>query len=155
MDGPFGDGRRNIHCNYFLTLKLQRTSHTLIQVAVKYLRRPQNSSPVDHQRMDVVRCCPASLDCSLPTVSLWVQRLRRETSVWKRLSHPNVVRLLGTVFTGMVSPWMASGNLNGFSQTNLSLSHRLQLVGTACSPPKDTHDSPSTDSRYRRGSRLP
>ncbi|KZP30844.1 kinase-like protein [Athelia psychrophila] len=49
-------------------------------------------------------------------------RLRREITVWKRLRHPNVVRLMGTVCNvssgcGMVSMWMARGSLHQYLKT--------------------------------------
>lgn len=66
---------------------------------------------------------------------------RREIRVWKRLSHPNIVPLLGTtadigfhllpgaLLPGMVSPWMRNGILIGFLEgEGLSVCERLKLV---------------------------
>lgn len=71
------------------------------------------------------------------------QRLRREVKVWSKARHPNIVPLLGTVedfpnaepgtglmSTGMVSPWMANGNLTDYLTQNptLVISNRLNMV---------------------------
>ncbi|KZP08460.1 kinase-like protein [Athelia psychrophila] len=62
-------------------------------------------------------------------------RTRRETVVWMRLNHPNIVELLGTTIdespqksTGMVSRWMVNGNLATFVTPNLSIAHRQQIT---------------------------
>ena len=77
-----------------------------------------------------------------PLYQLLYQRLRREIDVWKRLDHENVVPLLGITTdigpsVGMVSPWMANGDLNTFlhQHTTLPLSYRLKLVSKMCSLP--------------------
>jgi serine/threonine protein kinase len=74
-------------------------------------------------------------------IQTWSQRLRREIEVWKRLSHANIVPLLGTTddfgpCTAMVSPWMDNGNLTVFLESNiatLSDSYRLELVSPTTS----------------------
>lgn len=62
-------------------------------------------------------------------------KTRRETVVWMKLDHPNIVKLLGTKTdesphrsTGMVSRWMANGNLGNFITSSLPLAHRQQIV---------------------------
>ncbi|KZP15192.1 kinase-like protein [Athelia psychrophila] len=60
-------------------------------------------------------------------------RLRREVKVWNKLKHENIVRLLGTTqhdsCVGMVSPWMAAGDLHSFVRSNsIRLSLRLDIV---------------------------
>ena len=71
------------------------------------------------------------------------QRLRREVKVWSKARHTNIVPLLGTVedfpntepgtglmSTGMVSPWMANGNLADYLTRNptLVISNKLDMV---------------------------
>lgn len=60
------------------------------------------------------------------------QRLHRELHVWKRLHHPNVTLLYGTISEmgtlSMISPWMEGGNLEGALKTPLSTSDRLKIV---------------------------
>ncbi|KZP30416.1 kinase-like protein [Athelia psychrophila] len=59
-------------------------------------------------------------------------RLRREVKVWNRLKHENIVRLLGTTqrdsCVGMVSPWMAAGDLHSFVRSDISLSLRRDIT---------------------------
>ncbi|KZP30796.1 kinase-like protein [Athelia psychrophila] len=63
-------------------------------------------------------------------------RLRREITVWKRLRHHNIVRLMGTVcnvsfgcqYIGMVSMWMAGGSLHQYLKTKRFMdAERIQL----------------------------
>ncbi|KZP15399.1 kinase-like protein [Athelia psychrophila] len=62
-------------------------------------------------------------------------KTRRETVVWMRLAHENIVELLGTTIeqsplqsTGMVSRWMVHGNIGTFVTDSLPLVHRLQIT---------------------------
>ena len=51
---------------------------------------------------------------------------------WKTLRHPNVLPLMGAMMVGthfgMVSEWMANGNINEFVKTH-ETADRLSLVG--------------------------
>ena len=68
------------------------------------------------------------------------QRFCREIIGWKRLSHPNVLPLLGvSVSTDppsfrIVSEWMRNGNVMEYTRSNPEV-NRLQLVSllAACS----------------------
>ncbi|KZP15391.1 kinase-like protein [Athelia psychrophila] len=87
---------------------------TTAVVAVKYIL-PQGATEADLARVDV--------------------RTRRETVVWMRLEHENIMELLGTTIeqsphrcTGMVSRWMVNGNLGTFVTDSLSHAHRLQIT---------------------------
>ena len=65
--------------------------------------------------------------------SLRKQQFCREIVVWKNLSHPNVLPLLGVSFSTrpysfhMASPWMKNGNVTEYTRSNPS-ANRLQLV---------------------------
>jgi hypothetical protein len=50
--------------------------------------------------------------------------------MWKRLTHPNVLPLLGVAINGfqLVSEWMSGGHLLGHVQKN-SDADQLELVG--------------------------
>ena len=64
------------------------------------------------------------------------QRLARELSVWKRLEHKHVLKLLGTVagfgpYASMVCPWLEQGSVSKYMERRgdiLSMTDRLQLV---------------------------
>ncbi|KZP04733.1 kinase-like protein [Athelia psychrophila] len=72
------------------------------------------------------------------TVADWTRmdvRTRRETVIWMRLKHENIMEFLGTTIeeslhrsTGMVSRWMVNGNLVTFVTDSLPLAHRLQIT---------------------------
>ncbi|KAG1750220.1 kinase-like domain-containing protein [Suillus lakei] len=61
---------------------------------------------------------------------------RRELGIWKRLRHPNILKLMGTtrhfsLSEALVSPWIANGNLTSFLRQNdetLGLRNRLLLL---------------------------
>ena len=61
------------------------------------------------------------------------QRFCREIITWKRLSHPNILPLLGISFSmepcffRMVSPWMKNGSIVEYARSNPGV-NRLQLV---------------------------
>ncbi|KZP18659.1 kinase-like protein [Athelia psychrophila] len=83
-------------------------------VAVKHIL-PYGATPADWIKLDV--------------------RTRRETVVWMRLDHPNIVELLGTTTdeslqksTGMVSRWMVNGNLSTFVTEGLPITDRQQIT---------------------------
>ncbi|KAF7975055.1 hypothetical protein HWV62_10553 [Athelia sp. TMB] len=66
------------------------------------------------------------------------EKYRREISAWRKLHHPNIAELLGTVNEfgiyksyGMVSPWMENGNLSTFlekNRTTITITERFQIV---------------------------
>ncbi|KAJ7191639.1 TKL/TKL-ccin protein kinase [Mycena pura] len=64
------------------------------------------------------------------------KRLARELSVWKRLEHKHVLRLLGTVagfgpYASMVCPWLEQGSVSKYMERRgdiLSMTDRLQLL---------------------------
>ncbi|KIO31605.1 hypothetical protein M407DRAFT_67752, partial [Tulasnella calospora MUT 4182] len=62
-------------------------------------------------------------------------RLRRETTIWAQLNHPNILPFLGyQVVDGtprLASPWMDQGTLTEYLKThpNISNSDKLTLVG--------------------------
>jgi serine/threonine protein kinase len=76
------------------------------------------------------------------------QRIRREVLVWQRLTHENVLPLLGTVshfgrYMSLVSPWMDNGSLMQYLQEcgdNMSLMRRLQLVSLSRCTEFFSHD---------------
>ena len=66
--------------------------------------------------------------------SLHKQQFCREIIVWKHLSHPNILPLLGASLSTrpyysfrMVSPWMKNGNVMEYTRSNPSTNH-LRLV---------------------------
>ena len=68
------------------------------------------------------------------------QQLCREVLVWKRLSHPNVLPLLGVSvskdpqYFRIISEWMPNGNVMEYVRSNPE-ANRLRLVSSAvCSP---------------------
>lgn len=52
--------------------------------------------------------------------------------MWKRLEHPNILRLAGATANPpmLVSRWMSGGNLTDYIQANPG-TNRLRLVGTS------------------------
>ncbi|KAJ7325546.1 kinase-like protein [Mycena albidolilacea] len=64
------------------------------------------------------------------------KRLARELSVWKRLDHKNVLKLIGTVsdfgpYDSMVCPWLEQGSVSKYMERRgdlLSTTDRLQLL---------------------------
>ncbi|KAK6977031.1 putative TKL/TKL-ccin protein kinase [Favolaschia claudopus] len=64
------------------------------------------------------------------------KRLARELSVWKRLDHKHVLKLLGTVsdfgpYDSMVCPWLEQGSVSKYMERRgdiLSMTDRLQLL---------------------------
>jgi serine/threonine protein kinase len=66
------------------------------------------------------------------------QILKRELAAWRRLSHPNILSLLGTTtdtrpggIKAMISLWMENGSLDQYMKKNsvLTPSQRLNWVG--------------------------
>ena len=65
-----------------------------------------------------------------------MQRLARELSVWKKINHPNILQLYGTVsdfgnYDSMVCPWFENGSVTKYLERRgdlLSMTDRLQLV---------------------------
>ncbi|KAF7975591.1 hypothetical protein HWV62_9153 [Athelia sp. TMB] len=106
-------------------------------IAMKLLRPPKAGvrNPVRFQKVTI----SASLAQEPRALNSWMQKLRREIQVWKRLAHENIVPLLGTVIysgphngppiMGMVSPWMENGNLIHYMENrNPCTTERLQLL---------------------------
>ena len=68
------------------------------------------------------------------------QQLCREVLIWKRLSHPNVLPLLGVSVSEnprhfrIVSEWMANGNVMEYIKSNPE-ANRLRLVSPATHSP--------------------
>ena len=96
-------------------------------VAVKTLRV---SSRNDKAKIRRVRKRAARFP---PGCSYIVQHFCKEVSVWKNLSHPNVINLIGISDTleegrfSMVTEWMANGNIVGYIRNNSG--NHLRLVG--------------------------
>ena len=61
-----------------------------------------------------------------------IQRFCKEVVTWKTLRHPNILPLMGVMMTdtqfGMVSEWMANGNINEFVKAHRN-ADRFGLVG--------------------------
>ncbi|KAJ7743310.1 kinase-like protein [Mycena metata] len=64
------------------------------------------------------------------------KRLAHEVSVWKRLDHKHILKLLGTVsdfgpYDSMVCPWLEQGSVSKYMERRgdlLSMADRLQLL---------------------------
>ena len=69
----------------------------------------------------------------LPGCSHIAQHFCKEVAMWKNLSHPNVLTLIGVPDTldegrfSMVSEWMANGDIVKYVRNNAG--NHLQLVG--------------------------
>ena len=65
-----------------------------------------------------------------------MQRFCEEVAIWKNLSHPNVLDLIGVPDTledgkfSVVSEWMANGDIMGYVRVNAG--NHLKLVGYNC-----------------------
>ncbi|KAG1769000.1 kinase-like domain-containing protein [Suillus occidentalis] len=77
------------------------------------------------------------------------KNLKRELAAWRRLSHMNIVLLLGTTtgfgpLEGMVSPWMKNGSLHVFLGTkkDVPLSKRRRWVKDIAEGLKYLHEHP-------------
>ena len=98
-------------------------------VAVKALR----FSPYDDRSKTTKVTIP--FFCQFSRISMGahnrLQRLCKEVLLWKRLNHPNVLPFYGASMSDnrfcMVSPWMDSGNIIGYSRKNPE-ANRLRLV---------------------------
>ena len=72
--------------------------------------------------------------------SLSTQRLCREVIIWKRLSHPNVLPLLGVSVSKspqhfrIISEWMPNGNVTEYTKSNPEV-NRLRLASPAIRSP--------------------
>ena len=95
-------------------------------VAIKVIRRRESD---DVRKIEKVRYFDPHLSIQ-PDHS---QNFCREVIVWKRLSHPNILELIGvTMGDGeytMVSPWMENGNIVEFLRENPE-ANPLKLVYT-------------------------
>ena len=73
---------------------------------------------------------------------LSTQRLCREVLIWKRLSHPNVLPLLGVSVSKspqhfrIISEWMPNGNVMEYIKSNPE-ANRLRLVRSASYIPRE------------------
>ncbi|KAJ6474936.1 hypothetical protein C8R45DRAFT_834665 [Mycena sanguinolenta] len=61
------------------------------------------------------------------------KKFSREASIWRQLSHPNMLPFFGLSYLNwtlcLVSPWMENGNLSQYLEENLvNDDHRLSLV---------------------------
>ena len=71
-----------------------------------------------------------------PARSYTIQRFTKEVVMWKNLSHPNVLDLIGVPDTledgrfSMVSVWMTNGNIMEYIRDNAG--NHLNLVGHNC-----------------------
>ena len=78
---------------------------------------------------------PGILHCSFEST----QRLCREVLIWKRLSHPNVLPLLGVSVSRdpqhfrIITEWMPNGNAMEYVRSNPE-ANRLRLVSPAHIP---------------------
>ncbi|KAG1731178.1 kinase-like domain-containing protein [Suillus paluster] len=77
------------------------------------------------------------------------ERLKRELAAWRRLSHPNIVSLLGTMtgfgsVKGMVSLWMEKGSLDHYfkSDTRNDVLPRQRLLWGIAEGLKCLHEFP-------------
>lgn len=94
---------------------LQQDDSRELKVAVKVLRNT-TSDPVLKAKL--------------------VERLNRELNIWKRLSHPRILELCGTVsnfgpYTSMVCPWMENGSVSQYMEKAgdlLCIAERLRLI---------------------------
>ena len=73
--------------------------------------------------------------------SVLIQRLCREVLIWKRLSHPNVLPLLGVSMSKnpqyfrIISEWMPNGNVKEYIRSNPK-ANRLRLVSLGIHSPR-------------------
>lgn len=95
----------------------------------------------------VIRCCETDVQktkkvgyhyiasCNIEPDCL--QNFCREVITWKRLSHPNILELIGVTMNDrectMVSPWMECGNIMSYLRENRDV-NPLELVRTAPYP---------------------
>ncbi|KAG1852937.1 kinase-like domain-containing protein [Suillus tomentosus] len=71
-----------------------------------------------------------------PQFNVNEEEFRREIGIWRRLQHPNILRLLGTTrgfsrSVALLAPWIVNGNLTSFLSQNtdtLGLRDRLLLL---------------------------
>jgi serine/threonine protein kinase len=68
------------------------------------------------KRYDPLTCRPHTIEPDR------LQSFYREVITWKRLSHPNILELIGVMIDekqySMVSPWMENGNIIDFLREN-------------------------------------
>lgn len=103
------------------------------RVAIKHLRFRTKDA------FDKIFKVPESSSTMLHPYSLCIQRFCREVLGWKRLSHPNILPLLGVSVTAsprsfrIVSDWMQNGNVMEYIRSNPEVD-RLQLVSSLVDP---------------------
>ena len=99
-------------------------------VAVKTLRVSESGDKLEIRKVEnqATGSCPGSL-------TLW-QRFCEEVAMWKNLSHPNVLHLIGVADAleeakfSMVSEWMDNGDIMKYVRANGG--NHLKLVGYNC-----------------------
>ena len=74
----------------------------------------------------------ASRSCYHRALLMRAQRLDRETRVWHRLKHPNILEFFGVVHNmgelfALVSPYCAQGSISGYLE-RYPQANRLRLV---------------------------
>ena len=74
----------------------------------------------------------ASRSCDHRALLMRAQRLDRETRVWHRLKHPNILEFFGVVHNmgelfALVSPYCAQGSISGYLE-RYPQANRLRLV---------------------------
>lgn len=89
-----------------------------------------NLNPME--RFERVRCLNMLLYGKEAINLEYWQRIRRETGIWARLHHRNILPFFGyQVVDGqprLVSPWMEHGNLNEYLGTHPDLANRDKLI---------------------------
>lgn len=115
---------------------MSKGEHRGRPVAIKHLRVKTKD---DFGKIFKVSNCTRSATLWLLTYST-SQRLCREVIIWKRLSHPNVLPLLGVSvsknpqYFRIVSEWMPNGNVTEYVGSNPE-ANRLHLVSPVTNPP--------------------
>jgi len=98
-------------------------------VAIKALRVDKNDDM--HEVKRVAPYVVVVHDEYHPLVKDLKKRIDKEVTMWKRLSHPNIVSFLGVTDTPaplpMVSEWMPSGDIRHYVKNHPNVD-RLQLV---------------------------
>lgn len=106
------------------------------QVAIKALRF-HTGNEEDKTKLNKVGA--TLIECYFDVLNFpWIQRLRRELNIWRRLNHENILPLCGVVsdfgpYPSMVCPWLECGNLNNYLErkNDLAISDRFRLVSFA------------------------
>ncbi|KAG2076584.1 kinase-like protein [Suillus decipiens] len=112
---------------------------TLVPDLTSFISWPDPLSPVSKGAYgDIYKCVYHHRDSDMDVAVKIFRPLtadedfRRELEIWKRLRHPNILKLMGTTrfspSVALVSPWMINGHLTLFlSQNNETLGLRDRL----------------------------